>query len=323
MGLLSVIESLNTATSSINKLQDSVIDSLRELPGDPILGNSSLAAPGILFKRLSEILEIHRGALFLYDVLENCYIPWASWGFDSTSLHRMKIPVETALALAGESSFQIPGSSVTNQLTPFFSARDYALLEKTVTFSYRNDTRVEGFLFLADAPFMDTPTTEVSRLLAELLADPFQIMLRERTAKLDKMNINVRLWTPDWRTPLKSLVNELSPGGFHLVIIDLDEIMTSIMAKTGTLEYAAKLDILKLLSSFLAGRGTVFDLPGRHAFVLIPDHDYPDCELIFHQTGMGIKSMLGADPSALPLPCIVENYKGEDPETIITRIAAL
>jgi hypothetical protein len=320
MGLLSVIESLNTATQPVYQLQETVKASLTELAEDPVIGSGALSVPGLLYRRLSQILEIHKGALFVGGNPGGDFIPWAASGFDATSLHKMRINSSAAESLCGEFLYNRPDLSVKKEIADCFSVRDSHTQDNMVIFPFKENNKLNGFLLVVDSPLFDNPGDSIPKEIAGLLQKSFRIMARERNDRLNRLGGNVNIWTPDWKTSLLGLAGDLVGHDYQMAVIDLDSVISSIMNHAGAVEQAVKLDILMLIASFLVGQGSVIELPGPKALVIIPVRENSDIDLLLHQTGMGLKSLLGADPRVLPPPCRVNRYNDSDPEVILIRI---
>ena len=138
MGLLSVVSSLNSAAATNKSLSDETRKSLKELSSDRMGEYPPLSIPGYVFSQLAKYLEIHYGALLLYDVLEKAYLPWAYYGYDSTTSHRLKIPMSGFQGIMNQGlPFSIQDRAL-KDFESYFSGRDFGLIEKMVLFPFGN-----------------------------------------------------------------------------------------------------------------------------------------------------------------------------------------
>ena len=85
--------------------------------------------PSRLFTSLKRNLSIVKGALLLYDPVRLEYAPWASCGFDETTLHRLRISLganETFNALANGKPLSVTDQGLRNAFQTYFSSREFA-----------------------------------------------------------------------------------------------------------------------------------------------------------------------------------------------------
>ncbi len=89
--------------------------------------------PSHLFTVLTARLSVQKGALLLFDPIRLVYAPWASQGYDQTTLHRMRIPLGangTFNELANGSPVIVEGTSALAAYEQYFSAREFSTLSR-------------------------------------------------------------------------------------------------------------------------------------------------------------------------------------------------
>jgi hypothetical protein len=101
---------------------DGIISAVFALP-------QSVEHPSEAFGILKERLSISKGALLLFDPVRMVYAPWAGVGYDTTTLHRLRIPLgasESFNAAANGRPIIVSGTSELARYNGFFSNREFA-----------------------------------------------------------------------------------------------------------------------------------------------------------------------------------------------------
>ena len=110
-----------------------------------------LELPSQLFSALAEQLSIEKGALLLFDPVRLVYAPWASLGYDQTTLHRMRIPLganESFNALANGSPVLVEDASTRGAYEQYFSAREFSSLSRILLTPFITAEKLVGVLLL-------------------------------------------------------------------------------------------------------------------------------------------------------------------------------
>ena len=114
--------------------------------------------PSQLFSALTEQLSVEKGALLLFDPIRLVYAPWASLGYDQTTLHRMRIPLganESFKALANGSPILVEDASTLGAYEQYFSAREFSSLSRILLTPFITAEKLVGVLLFTalEPPF--------------------------------------------------------------------------------------------------------------------------------------------------------------------------
>lgn len=324
MGLLSVLKSLNTATETSTELSESLLTALNELASGTLARGSALSAPGLIIRESSLLLEAGRSAVYLHETLENLFTPWASTGFDSTSLYRMALTADQARYLCEhQNGLFYPDAEKGKLLLSRMSGRDSAFLERMLIHPIQKDDTLYGFFLFADSPVLDSLADSDRENLNGIFRLLSNLIIEERIERLARLPLLVQLWSPDSTAETKTVLESFQTEEFDLAEVDLESAITCIASEYQGVESALKTDIIKLISTFLSGQGKVLDQPGYKAVIIIPVQDTIDPQLILHQTGTSLKALLGAPAGLPPFPSTVTRFDKSRIEEVLTRITPL
>ncbi|MFP4384642.1 MAG: hypothetical protein ACLFST_05115 [Spirochaetia bacterium] len=150
---------------SINKL----LEEIGTLP-------STIELPGMLFSVLKKHLSVNKGMFLLPERKSADFKPWASCGYDTTTVHRFKFPAPTAQKLAEniDDPVHFLTPSDLKSLEPFFSSREYSLIEDGVLTIFFYSGTIIGLYLVTDISGFDTSrdTIEVILSVVEELCSP-------------------------------------------------------------------------------------------------------------------------------------------------------
>ena len=121
--------------------------------------------PARLFSVVSTTLHVNKGALLLFDQLRMVYAPWASQGYDQTTLHRLRIPMganESFDALANGNPVVLSGSTSLAPYQGCFSAREFSSLGRLFMVPFVAADKLVGIILLTD---LRQPLPEENALL--------------------------------------------------------------------------------------------------------------------------------------------------------------
>jgi hypothetical protein len=110
--------------------------------------------PARIFGVLKERLAISKGALLLYDPARRVYAPWAACGYDTTTLHRLRIPLpvdQSFPSLANGRPMIASGQKELSLYGELFSNRELALASKLVVAPFNGDERLFAILLVTSA----------------------------------------------------------------------------------------------------------------------------------------------------------------------------
>ncbi len=120
----------------------------------------SIEHPSAAFGILKERLSLRKGALLLYDPLRMVYAPWAGVGYDTTTLHRLRIPLgagESFNAAANGRPIIVSGTAELAHYAMYFSSREFALVQWLILVPFISGEKLIAILMIsmADPPYPD------------------------------------------------------------------------------------------------------------------------------------------------------------------------
>lgn len=142
---------------SINKL----LEEIGTLP-------STIELPGMLFSILKKYLSVNKGMFLLPERKSADFKPWASCGYDTTTLHRFKFPADSAQKLAENAEDPVHFLTPTDikALEPFFSSREYSLIEEGVLTIFFYSGTIIGLYLVTDITGFDTRRDTIGVILS-------------------------------------------------------------------------------------------------------------------------------------------------------------
>lgn len=264
-------------------------DMARQILEDTKALSDGVELPSRLFTLLRKRLSITRGALLLYDPVRLEYAPWASHGFDQTTLHRMRIPLganETFNALANGESIEVTQAARRTEFQRFFSSREFSTLERIVLSPFIVDEILVGVLLAAEIRYPFASSAEllwclsrVSSGAAPLLQNARGFLARWSQARLGRPPV----------APVEQVIRLLaSPAArgktFLLLGIPLDAYVRGIAATHEDIDqFRLREDIRVFLDAFLADLGVAVTLPAGVLLVCLQGIGRDDIDLFLHQ----------------------------------------
>ena len=126
---------------------DSIISAIFAVP-------QSIEHPSQAFGVLTERLSIAKGAILLYDPVRTEYAPWAGVGYDTTSLHRLRIPLgasESFNAAANGRPIVVAGAAELARYNGYFSNRELALITRLIFVPFIYGDKLIAILMISSA----------------------------------------------------------------------------------------------------------------------------------------------------------------------------
>jgi hypothetical protein len=245
--------------------------------------------PSRLFTTLRKSLSITKGALLLYDPLRLEYAPWASYGFDQTTLHRMRIPLganDTFNALANGEPLEVTASEHLSAFQQFFSSREFSSMARMVLCPYIHDETLVGVLLATEIahPSLDTPglLSCLKGVAAEI--SPALQKARGFLMKLTQARAARPPAAPEERIA-RLLESPAARGRKRLFLsVAMGPYVRGIAAAHEDLDlFRLREDVRNLMDAFLADLGVAVMLPAGNLLVCLQDVAREDIPLFLHQ----------------------------------------
>jgi hypothetical protein len=280
-------ESLPAAFISVEDAARKITEEAKTLSG--------VELPSLLFTMLRRRLSILKGAFLLYDPVRLEYAPWASHGFDQTTLHRMRIPSGANVivtALAKGQSLELTEAGQKSGFQRFFSSREFSTLERILLTPFIVEESLAGVLLVAGIrhPFADTAQLlsclgRVSTEVAPLLQKARGFLLRWSQAKVARPPV-----APEEQVARLLVSPASGEKTFLFLSVGLDAYVKGIAAANEDMDpFRLREDIRSFLDAFLADLGVAVMLPGGALLVCLQAIRREDSDLFMHQ----LRSFLG------------------------------
>jgi hypothetical protein len=262
----------------------------------------SIQLPAHLFSSLVAALQIGKGALLLPDYDENLFVPWASTGIDTTTLHRLRIPDEDVDAIQARGlSGIIWKDDEVRSFAPYFSRREASRLDKILLFPFVSAGTVQALLILLETPYLDQQS-EFLRLILAAVGEPAALAIqKQRYRYLEVIRHAVVFKGSEWPLVAERLT-ERAPRGIHLLLLRLADVVSQVATANEHLDpYRVWQDVLRIVASLFASTGTVCDFDQNQLLICLHGAIEDDLELIVYHIGATIADLL---PEVIDVPVL-------------------
>jgi len=251
--------------------------------------SNGVELPSRLFTTLRKRLSITKGALLLYDAVRLEYAPWASFGFDQTTLHRMRIPLganETFNALANGEPLNVTDPGQRAAFQPFFSSREFSNLQHIVLSPYIFEDTLVGVLIVAEMRHPFSRPEELLWCLKTVAGDVAPLLQRARgfLMKWNQARANRAPTTPE--DQVARILGSPALRGKRLLFLSLAlaPYIRAVAEENEDLDlFRLREDVRSLLDAFLADLGEAIMLPAGALLVSLQGVQRDDVPLFIHQ----------------------------------------
>ena len=259
--------------------------------------------PSLLFTLLRKRLSIVKGALLLYDPARLEYAPWASHGFDQTTLHRMRIPLganEAVNALANGESIEVRQAARKADFQRFFSSREFSTLETIILAPFIAEETLVAILLIAEIRHEFDDNAELLACLSRASSGAAP-QLQNARGFLARWNQEKLARAPV--APVEQVIRLLaSPAArgktFLLLGIRLDAYVRGIAAFHEDIDqFRLREDIRAFLDAFLADLGVAAMLPAGVLLICLQGIQRNDIDLFLHQMRDFLGQHFSGNPS--------------------------
>ncbi len=275
-----------------------------------------IETPAFLFAMLKSKLGITKGALLLYDPLKMVFAPWASSGYDTTTMHRLRIPLgfsESFNETAEGKTVVVTEEQKLKEYKPFFSNREFNLISRLIIAPLLYKNKLVSILLITEAA-EETDNEPLDVIISNISS---QLTQKIYNAREKKMQLLKKI-EPEELESLENTIDKhityaLEKGNsFVLVLLKLSDFIKSIASGTSSLIDPFRLseDITKILQSLFYNMGNIFEIESGVFIISLFKIKNPDMELIFDQTTYTIKQFFNSiDREATAVPGIQYSYK--------------
>jgi len=257
--------------------------------------------PSQLFTALADRLSIEKGALLLFDPIRLVYAPWASQGYDQTTLHRMRIPLggnESFNGLANGSPILVEDAAALAAYELYFSAREFSSLARILLTPFITEEKLIGVLLLTalKPPFEgDVQLLQCLKGIADAGSPRVQ---KAREKKLRKAHTQAQRTGATPEQEVGRYISSFGSAGTRILFLalSLEEYSRKIISAHAHLDpFRLHEDLHYFLDSFVADLG--LSIPIRQGFfiVALEGFDASDLDLFLHQLSSFLHGLFGGN----------------------------
>jgi hypothetical protein len=271
---------------SDDDLAGSAADKLEELLARLSELEDGIEAPGRFFSLVKEQLRLKRAALLLYDPVRMVFAPWATYGFDETTNHHLRIPLganETMNRLAAGKVFLLSDPDTLKRFQQFFSFREFSTLVTLLLVPFIHENKFMGILLIAD-PERDFSQGDLSAFeTLAVRASGLFYQARERHLEAAKRGVPEK--SESLRESVQNAVQSCLAAGAPPIMIGVNT--TNIIAKVKKRNpyidpFRLREDIARVILSLFQSLGPVFHIDRERVLILVTHTPERDSELLLY-----------------------------------------
>jgi hypothetical protein len=260
--------------------------------------------PSQLFTALASMLSIEKGGLLLFDPLRLVYAPWASKGYDQTTLHRMRIALganPSFNALANGSPIIVADAEALSAYQQYFSAREFSSLSRIVLTPFITAEKLVGVLLLTamKPPFKgDEPLLRCLKSIADTGSPRVQ---KAREKKLRKAGPQGMPAGAPPEEEAARYVSSLGAAGTKILFFSLSlyEYSEKIISAHAHLDpFRLHEDLHYFVNSFVSDLGLAIPIRQGLFVIALESYDTADLDLFLHQLSTFLHGLFGGNGTA-------------------------
>jgi hypothetical protein len=282
----------------VDEITEQIIKAMAALP-------QGVEIPSELFSLLVERLSIARGALLLFDPVRSVYAPWASVGYDQTTLHRMRIALGANAsfnALANGAPLSVSEAASLAAYQPYFSSREFSGLSRILLAPFIAEQKLIGVLLVTEAsPNLDGDEDFLSCLARLAQAGSIQVQ-KAREEKLQRAGAQGLRPGASPVEEASRFLSTVSPKAQVLFFsLSLEEYARKIVSAHAHLDaFRLAEDLQYFLGAFVSDIGTAIPLRQGLTLVGLQAFDAADMDLFLHQLTVYLEGLFGGNGAASP-----------------------
>jgi hypothetical protein len=267
--------------------------------------------PSQLFSLLVSRLAITKGALLLFDPVRSVYAPWASVGYDQTTLHRMRIALGANAsfnALANGLPLSVSDDASRALYQPYFSSREFSSLSRIILAPFIAEQKLIGVLVVTEA---SPPFKKESELLSSLARIAQAGSLQVQKAREEKLQRAGAQGLRPGASPEEEAARYLSAFATRearilFFSLSLEEYAKKVVSAHAHLDpFRLSEDLQYFLGAFVSDLGTAIPIRQGHFIVGLQGFEAADLDLFLHQLSLYLHGLFGgngaSEADAMPI----------------------
>ena len=274
-----------------------IVAAIRALP-------DGVELPSQMFTALADRLSVEKGALLLFDPIRLVYAPWASTGYDQTTLHRMRIALganESFKTLAIGSPVLVGDPAGLAEYEQYFSAREFSSLSRILLTPFLTAERLIGVLLVTalKSPFAED--AQLLQCLKEIADTGSPRVQKAREKKLRRADSPGARFGGPLEEEVGRYISSFGSAGTRILFLalSLEEFSRKIIAAHGHLDpFRLHEDLHYFLDAFVADLGLAIPIRQGLFCVALEGFDATDLDLFLHQLSSFLSGLFGGNGSS-------------------------
>ena len=304
-----------------------LIASIKALP-------QGIELPAALFSQIVESLSLLKASFLLYDPLRLVYAPWASIGYDETTLHRLRISLGACSSFNSISNGTPAVVSGADDLLPYqkyFSSREFSQISTILLVPFIHEEKLIGVVMISESQGALAGTQDLIDILSAVASESAPMIHSAREEKLRSLPSSQAEGDRGERE-LDSFLESAHRDNRKVLILSLSlsGLSQAIMGRAAHIDsFRLREDMRTILNGFLADLGKAIALPaGKDTWVLaVLDGRKTDVPVLLHQLAAHLERIFaGVDASHTINPvtarCLGWPDECADIREILSRLTA-
>jgi hypothetical protein len=281
-------------TRPSEELTGEILSALAALP-------QGVEMPAELFSLLVSRLSITKGALLLFDPVRSVYAPWASVGYDQTTLHRMRITLGANAsfnALANGTPLSVTDTPTLALYQPYFSSREFSSVARLLLTPFIAENKLIGVLLVTEAsPQLEGEPELLSCLSSIAAAGALQVQKarQEKLQRAGAQGLRPGVSPEEEATRYLSAFTAAS-ARILFFSLSLEEYAKKIVSTHAHLDpFRLSEDLQYFLGAFVSDLGTAIPVRQGVFIVGLQGFEAADLDLFLHQLSMHLHGLFGGN----------------------------
>ncbi len=266
-----------TPPDSAEEAVRAILSGIQDLPG-------GLQAPAQLFGLLAENLDLKRAAILLPDYDDGTFVPWASLGFDTTTLQRMRMAKDDIATLGerGPAGVVWEGIEI-KRFAPYFSHREATMLEQLLILPFTSGEQTHAVILIAESPYL-TGRQEILRIVLAAVAQAAATLVSEQRHERARVLGHAVTFKRDEIGVVVDRVTSRTGEAPTILLIELSDVVSQITtANQHSDSFRVWQDVLRAMATLFASTASVCDAGSNRVLALIHSSTSDDFSLMAQQ----------------------------------------
>ena len=262
----------------------------------------SIQFPAHYFTLLTDNLQFEKAALLLPDHDSGFYVPWAAAGFDTTTLHRMRVSTEDAQELLSRSpaGYVWQGDDLA-RIAPYLSRRETTTIRQVLVFPIGNSEATDALLIVAASPYLESGQ-EFLRVILAAIAEPSARAIAHNRSRVTRRLASAVVFKLEDIETIADRITSRVDQPIIVAALEIGDAISQISTTNAHIDrFRVRRDILQIVASLFATTASTIDAGTQKALLLIHSDAVEDVELIAHHISASLHHLM---PELLSPPAL-------------------